>query len=292
MKISRLSRILLSGLFFLLLITCKERNADNPFDADCPKEVFTPSDFTAEQQGIAVKLTWSQVSANFSGFVINRNENDGTMTEMARTDKAVTSWSDNKIVGGTKYGYQLYAFAGANLSNSKEAIVTTSASVATITTLSAASNITPISAVMGGNVTSDGGATVTERGICYGTSANPTIANSKTTMGNGTGAFSSTVSGLTANTKYYAKAYAINSFGVTYGAEISFTTLQLLPATVSTTAATSILATSAVLGGNVTSDGNNPVTENGICYSLIQNPTTANTKVAIGSGTGAFSNTD
>jgi hypothetical protein len=291
MKISRLSRILLTSLFFLLLITCKERNSDNPFDTDCPKEVFTPSDFTAEQQGIYIKLTWSQVTTNFSGFVINRNENDGTMTEVARTDKAVTSWSDNKIVGGTKYSYQLYAFAGANLSNAKEATITTPVSVATITTLSSASNITPNSAVMGGNVTSDGGATVTERGICYGTSANPTTANSKAAMGNGTGAFSSTVSGLTANTKYYAKSYAINSFGVTYGAEISFTTLQVLPATVSTTAATGILATSAVLGGNVSSDGNNTVTENGICYSLTQNPTTANTKLAIGSGTGAFSNT-
>jgi hypothetical protein len=183
MKISRLSRILLTSLFFLLLITCKERNSDNPFDTDCPKEVFTPSDFTAEQQGIYIKLTWSQVTANFSGFVINRNENDGTMTEVARTDKAVTSWSDNKIVGGTKYSYQLYAFAGANLSNAKEATITTPVSVATITTLSSASNITPNSAVMGGNVTSDGGATVTERGICYGTSANPTTANSKAAAG-------------------------------------------------------------------------------------------------------------
>jgi hypothetical protein len=291
MKISRLFRILLSSLFFMLLITCKERDADNPFDADCPKEVFTPSDFTAEQQGIAIKLTWAQVNNNFSGFVINRNENDGAMTEVARVDKTVTIWNDTKIIAGTKYGYQLFAFAGANLSNAKEAAVTTAASVATITTLSAASNITPVSAVVGGNVTSDGGAAVSERGVCFSTSANPTTAGNKVIIGNGTGPFSSTVTGLTANTKYYARAYAINSYGLTYGAEISFTTLQVMPATVSTATATSILATSAVLGGNVTSDGNNTVTENGVCYSITQNPTTANTKIAIGSGTGAFSNT-
>jgi hypothetical protein len=280
----------LSILLFLLLITCKERHSDNPFDADCPKEVFTPSDFKAEQQGIAVKLMWSQVNSNISGFVINRNENDGTVAEVARTDKAVTSWNDNKIVGGTKYGYKLYAFAGANLSNAMEATVTTSVSVATVTTLAAASNITPNSAVMGGSVTSDGGAAVTERGICYGSSANPTTTNNKATMGNGTGPFSSIVTGLSANTKYYAKAYAINSYGISYGNEITLTTLQMLPAIVSTTAATGILATSAVLGGNVSSDGNNTVTENGVCYSLTQNPTTANTKIAMGSGTGAFSN--
>jgi hypothetical protein len=290
MKISRSSRIQLSILLFLLLITCKERHSDNPFDADCPKEVFTPSDFKAEQQGIAVKLMWSQVNSNISGFVINRNENDGTVAEVARTDKAVTSWNDNKIVGGTKYGYKLYAFAGANLSNAMEATVTTSVSVATVTTLAAASNITPNSAVMGGSVTSDGGAAVTERGICYGSSANPTTTNNKATMGNGTGPFSSIVTGLSTNTKYYAKAYAINSYGISYGNEITLTTLQMLPAIVSTTAATGILATSAVLGGNVSSDGNNTVTENGVCYSLTQNPTTANTKIAMGSGTGAFSN--
>lgn len=89
------------------------------------------------------------------------------------------------------------------------------------TTLSSISSTTVIS---GGNVTSDGGATVTARGVCWNTSANPTITNSITTDGTGTGAFTSSITELTRNTTYYVKAYATNSIGTSYGNEISFKT--------------------------------------------------------------------
>ena len=65
--------------------------------------------------------------------------------------------------------------------------------------------ITQLTAVCGGNVTSDGGATVTERGVCWSTTANPTITGPKLVIGSGTGTFSSTVSGLTLGTKYYIR---------------------------------------------------------------------------------------
>ncbi|NOU19635.1 MAG: T9SS type A sorting domain-containing protein [Bacteroidales bacterium] len=94
--------------------------------------------------------------------------------------------------------------------------------VPTVTT-NTVSNITSTSATSGGNVTSDGGATVTERGICYATTANPTTANSKVTSGTGTGTFTATMTGLTVAT-YYVRAYAINSNGTAYGSQQSFTT--------------------------------------------------------------------
>jgi len=97
----------------------------------------------------------------------------------------------------------------------------------TILSTAAASNITGTSAVSGGNISSDGGAAITARGVCWSTSANPTIANSKTLDGTGTGAFTSSITGLTTGTKYYARAYATNSFGTTYGAEVSFTAGQI-----------------------------------------------------------------
>lgn len=278
-------------IFLLILTNCTKKEVTNPFDEGCPKELFTPSDFKAEKQGTAVMLSWSQANKTINGFVINRNENDGTMAEVARVDKAITTWSDTKVMGGTKYGYQLYAYAGANLSNPLQVYITTPVLGATVTTVSAASAITPNSAVLGGNVTGDGGAAITERGICYGTSVNPTIANSKVVIGNGTGIFSSTVTGLAANTTYYAKAYATNSYGTAYGTEITFTTAQLSLATVSTTEATSVGTTSVILGGNVTNDGGVTVTERGICHGTSQNPTIANTKLAIGTGPGTFSNT-
>ncbi|MDO9579911.1 MAG: DUF1566 domain-containing protein [Bacteroidales bacterium] len=91
-------------------------------------------------------------------------------------------------------------------------------------TTTAASSITQTTATSGGNITSDGGATVTARGVCWNTSANPTIANSKTTDGTGIGAFISSITELTRNTTYYIRAYATNSVGTSYGNEISFKT--------------------------------------------------------------------
>jgi hypothetical protein len=79
-------------------------------------------------------------------------------------------------------------------------------------------------AVGGGNVTDDGGATVTARGVCWNTSTNPTTSNSHTSNGTGTGSFSSNLLSLSANTLYYVRAYATNSEGTSYGSQISFTT--------------------------------------------------------------------
>ena len=93
----------------------------------------------------------------------------------------------------------------------------------TVTT-NTVSSITTTSATCGGNVISDGGTTVTARGVCWSTSQNPTVSNSHTTNGSGTGSFISSLTGLTANTTYYVRAYATNSAGTAYGNEVSFTT--------------------------------------------------------------------
>ena len=85
-------------------------------------------------------------------------------------------------------------------------------------------NITISSATVGGKVTSDGGASVTERGVVYSTSQNPTTSNTKKVSGSGTGSFSVSLSGLTEGTTYYVRAYAINSNGTAYGNQVSFAT--------------------------------------------------------------------
>ena len=102
---------------------------------------------------------------------------------------------------------------------------TTSATiVAPTVTTTATSAIAQTTATSGGNVTSDGGATVTARGVCWSTSTNPTVSNSLTNNGTGTGTFTSSITGLTASTLYYVRAYATNSAGTSYGNQISFTT--------------------------------------------------------------------
>jgi uncharacterized protein (TIGR02145 family) len=96
----------------------------------------------------------------------------------------------------------------------------------TLAATKAASERTSTTATSGGNVTSDGGATITARGVCWGTTTGPTTASSKTTDSGTTGSFTSSITGLTATTTYYVRAYATNSFGTAYGTEVSFTTLQ------------------------------------------------------------------
>jgi uncharacterized protein (TIGR02145 family) len=86
------------------------------------------------------------------------------------------------------------------------------------------SAITASTATSGGNITSDGGASVTARGVCWSTSQNPTTTNSKTTDGTGTSSFTSSLTSLTAGTLYYVRSYATNSVGTAYGTQESFTT--------------------------------------------------------------------
>jgi len=164
----------------------------------------------------------------------------------------------------------------------------TGPTIPTVTT-TAITNITATTATGGGNVTNNGGGTVTVRGVCWNTSANPTAANSKTTDGSGTGVYVSSIAGLTGNTTYHVRAYATNSTGTGYGADIQFTAAApIVPPTVTTTTPSSVTQTTASSGGNVASDGGASVTSRGVCWSTTASPTTANSKTLDGTGTGVF----
>lgn len=106
--------------------------------------------------------------------------------------------------------------------------------VAPTVTTQAVSSIASTTATGNGNVTADGGATVSERGVCWKTSTGPTTADSKANSGTGTGAYTVSMTSLSPNTLYYVKAYAINSVGTSYGSEVTFTTLSSGPANLKT----------------------------------------------------------
>jgi uncharacterized protein (TIGR02145 family) len=93
-----------------------------------------------------------------------------------------------------------------------------------IITTTDVTSITPVTALSGGNITSDGGCPVTARGLCYGTSLNPTIAGPKTIEGQGTGTFTSTMIGLSPGTQYHVRAFATINNSTTYGNDMTFTT--------------------------------------------------------------------
>jgi formylglycine-generating enzyme required for sulfatase activity len=212
-----------------------------------------------------------------------------TTTNSKTTNGSGTGSFTSSITGlnsNTTYHVRAYAINSVGTSYGSDVSFKTPASQPTVTT-TAVSGITATTATSGGNVTSDGGASVTARGVCWSTSANPTTSNSKTTNGSGTGSFTSSITGLNSNTTYHVRAYAINSVGTSYGSDVSFKTPAYLP-TVTTTAVSGITATTATSGGNVTSDGGASVTARGVCWSTSANPTTSNSKTTNGSGTGSF----
>ena len=101
--------------------------------------------------------------------------------------------------------------------------ITNPGNLATIST-SPISAIGETYAVSGGTITNDGGTLITQRGVCYSTSPSPTTASATIISGSGIGVFSSNLNGLTPNTTYYVRAYAINSAGTAYGNEVIFST--------------------------------------------------------------------
>lgn len=101
------------------------------------------------------------------------------------------------------------------------------ATLATLTT-SVVTSIETTTAISGGTISSDGSSNISSKGICWSTNANPTIADSKTSNGSGTGNFVSNLTGLLPNTTYYVRAYATNSVGTAYGNQVSFSTFETM----------------------------------------------------------------
>ena len=186
------------------------------------------------------------------------------------------------------YYFRSYVVTSLGIVYGEEKSFTTVEIVLPTVTTNAVTNIKATTATCGGYVSSDGNGTVTARGICWSTKPNPTISDSKTTDGSGTGSFTSYMSGLQDGTTYYVRAYATNEKGTAYGEEKSFATLKKVLPTVTTNAVTNIKATTATCGGYVSSDGNATVTARGICWSTKPNPTINDNKINNGSGTGSF----
>jgi uncharacterized protein (TIGR02145 family) len=152
--------------------------------------------------GLTTKTTDGSGSGSFTSAITGLTPN---------TTYYVRAYATNSI--GTSYGTQ-------------QTFTTAALSLPTVTT-NAITNLTNIAVTSGGNVTADGGATVFFRGVCWGLSPNPTVdLPTKTVDGSGSGSFTSNITGLTRNTTYYVRAYAVNGIGVSYGNEIIFTTAQ------------------------------------------------------------------
>ncbi|MFA7361279.1 MAG: lamin tail domain-containing protein [Candidatus Kapaibacterium sp.] len=155
----------------------------------------------------------------------------GTRTPTSTTLTAMTAF-DLSSYNGTQVKVK-FSVAGTNNSigaGIDDLTITGTSAGPTLPTVTTNASITSngiLTATWGGEVTADGGASVTNKGLVWNTSTSPTTANSKTEEGTGTGLITGSMTGLTPNTLYYVRAYAINSVGTAYGTEKSFTTNSL-----------------------------------------------------------------
>lgn len=188
---------------------------------------------------------------------------------------------------GTTYYLRAYATNAMGTAYGEEYNVTTFSNQQTASIVCHSATATSgNTATINAEVTGDNCATVTERGVCWGITHSPSINGNHTSNGNGVGSFTNTLSGLTQGTTYYVRAYAVNSEGISYSNELSFTTFSM--PSVTTNNVTNIFSNSALCGGNVTSDGGANVTARGVCWSTSPSPTVNDTHTSDGTSMGSF----
>jgi uncharacterized protein (TIGR02145 family) len=242
---------------------------------------------SASSGGDIVNDGGAQITAK--GICWNTSENPTTENNHT-TDGTGTDGFASNLTGleeGTTYYVRAYATNSKGTAYGNQQIFSTSASLATVTTR-AITEVTYTTATSGGDISDDGGATITAKGICWNTAENPTIANNHSTDGAGTEGFASSMTGLTDGTTYYVRAYATNSQGTAYGVQQSFSTTPASPATITTRAITEITYTTARSGGDISNNGGAEITAKGICWSTSENPTITNTHTSDGTGTDGF----
>ena len=190
-----------------------------------------------------------------------------------------------------KYSFRAYAINSKGTSYGDVMTFTTGISLASLTSVTV-SSITSTSATLSSKVSSHGGETVSEVGFYYSTDAAVDLGKSqKVNRTYSSDSFSISISELSINTKYYVKAYAVNSAGTVYSEIESFTTLASTPV-VTTVGSSDVTSVSAVLSGKVVTDNGAAITERGFVWMQgTGTPTTDSFKLKVDGTTGEFTST-
>jgi len=281
------------ALGILLFSTCKKYDPKR-ITKITTKEVVTKNQTSINALGFIIDLSDDANHKEF-GFCYDTQQNPtvaNTKKSLGIAKKGEFSAFLDNLLPGTLYYIRTYVFENDMVFYGEEKSIKTQ-DVFTIPTLStiAATGISPTGATCGGDISNTGGDVITQSGVCYATTQNPTTTNTKTTDGSTSGAFTSVLSGLTPVTTYYVRAYATNSQGTAYGNEISFTTTTSQNTnfpSLTTTSVSNISSTTAIGGGNITAQGSSSITARGVCWSTTTAPTTANSKTTNGTGIGIY----
>jgi len=206
----------------------------------CKKEAETPTGGNKIEIGKSITDSLSYYSAKISTVITGLNGNEITKlghcwsqatTPTVEKDESVSGVLDSITVSSNLIGlkanksYYVRPFVTTNQQTlyGQEVIIQTMPTGKPIITTNEVTNITINTATCGG-INDDGGLTISQRGICWNTTGNPTLENNLdfTNNGSGTGSFTSQLTGLAENTTYYVTAYAINEEGTVYGQTKSF----------------------------------------------------------------------
>jgi len=217
-----LSALFVSGIF---LVSCLKDNGNVP--------VLGPTSITGVSSSSAVAT--GSVKAIGNSILVAYGVCWGTSENPTTDDSYVADSVHNNsgfifkfsgLTANTKYYARVFATNTLGIGYGAQATFTTLAPAVPVVTTDTVSTVLSNMAICGGVISDDGGASISARGVCWSTSPNPAITDSKTSNGTGKGEFVSTMTGLSANTTYHFRAYATNVAGTSYGRDITFTTLQ------------------------------------------------------------------
>jgi uncharacterized protein (TIGR02145 family) len=248
-------------------------------------------------------------SAEVSGYIIDLGESPvqyghcyaktpSVVADCTRTELGIPlrlgNFTSNlsNLEAGCNYYIRSYMTDGEKIAYGEEKSFTTEPALLPELTTNDITSLTTTSAISGGIVINDGGAPVTECGICWmmenaNPAIDPTVEDDHISNGSGTGSFISNIEGLNPGTRYKVRAYATNKTGTGYGYVITFKTYSVVPA-LRTTGISSLTSTSVTSGGNIIFNGGEWVTESGVCWSTSPNPTIANEKISCDQAVGSF----
>ena len=262
----------LSIMYFVVLLfaftatySCKPTDSVELYPILTTGEATLIAQNTTKSGGNITSDNGFEVTARGVCWSLNPNPtvNDSLTIDAAGTGAFISSIKN--LLANTNYYVRAYATNKKGTGYGPQVTFKTLPTVLPEVTTTAITDIHATTAISGGNITFNGGSTITARGICWSMTPNPTIANDKTLVGSATGVFISNLSNLQTGKTYYVKAYATNSAGTAYGSQISFTTLSTpIVTTLSISYKTTTIATS---GSTVISDGGTLVTARGVCWS-------------------------
>lgn len=270
-------------IIIFIIIGCKKVEEVKPLEVNSAPTVFTEDATNVTLKSALIVGRVEEVPyapATEKGFNYALSVDALNSPNVIKFDTSATIFKSQltKLTPNKTYYYKAYAKNKYGIAFGGIKNFTTGDYLVPTLTTDSVSNITLTSVKLFGNVTDDGETPILKRGFCLSTNQTPTTSDSTFTVGEGMGAFNLVVIKLKAGTKYYARAFASNAKGTSYGKEISFSTLTYKLPTIQTNEATDIGLDIVTLSGNLKDLGRGTLSERGIVLSKSTAPTVGDLK--------------